>query len=310
MLTKYLHHEELHKPVRFAVCPFCKERVSSKGFVVTRTKKGYLMWCHKCHTKKFIRAEIPSASTVIKLTRDALTPLVETKQERVVKLPFDFTRTLPPQVKLWLDKYGVTDTEAAVICGWSPQYQRLILPVYNARGRLVYWTGRYFGVRPDQPKYLNTSLKKSSAVFDTASLSLYDCDPFVTVVVEDIISAMALYRAGFRAIALLGSYLDDTIITVLRQHRQVLMWLDSDKRSESVKFAKRLNAIGITSKSVLHKDGDPKDYSSTDIREVVYEKFKQNPQSVLEHANDLLQHPSTAQKCCTFRVQMLGSSTR
>ena len=233
------------------------------------------MWCHRCHTKKFVKSSTPSAVTCVNLARDLLTPVV-TKQERVVYLPHDFTRDIPVTAKLWLEKYGVTDTEACVICGWSEQYQRLILPVYNTRGRLVYWTGRYFGVLPNQPKYLNTTTKKSTVVFDTATLDLYTNDSSVVVVVEDILSALAIYRSGFRAIALLGSYLDDTIIsTVLRQHRQVLMWLDSDKRSESVKFTKRLNAIGTPSKAVLHLDGDPKDYSTQEIKEVLHAKLEQ-----------------------------------
>lgn len=262
-LSKYLMQvKDYGMPTRFSTCPFCGP-VSSKGFVVTRTHKGYIMWCHRCHKKSFEASALPSFATCLSLYRSRNVPRDTSTTSKVnrVELPRDIVYTLPVICQIWLSKYSVTQEEvAAYKFGWSQSLQRLILPVYDSKGTLIYWQGRYFGTNANQRKYLNISMKRKDVWFDTQNVDPIDTSStFSTVVVEDIISAIAVRRSGSRAIALLGSYLgDDLILAVLSEGRQVVVWLDPDKMRESIKSSRRLRALGVKAKSVLNCKTDPK----------------------------------------------------
>ncbi len=275
---QYMHSEEIGKPVRFKTCPFCKKNVSAKGFVVTRVSRGYIMWCHLCHARKFVPSGTPSASDCLDFYsryRDkSSSPVGDIeKQTMIVRLPYDFSTNIPSCARMWLEMYGVSEQEMSQVFGWSEKHKRLIMCVRNRNGKLLYWSGRYFGAEKAQPKYLNVKSKKAMIVFDTKDLGIHHIDASnagIIIVVEDIVSALAVARSGFQAIALLGSYLDDQLITtVLSECRLACVWLDSDKRCESAKSVKRMRALGVNAQAIIHVDGDPKDYSTEEIKQLL-----------------------------------------
>ena len=314
------NHADLHVPVRYNKCPFCNHNVSAKGFVVTRTPKGFLMWCHRCHSKKFVTTGMPSISECIETTSEVLahsksswlgnilqcstsnaasvldnTPAPDSQEiTYTVQLPSDCTDVglMPVQARLWLAKYGITLAE---INKWgfcySPIRERLILPVRDASGNVIFWQGRYFGHDASAPKYHNVRSKRESIWFDTG------CDwenaPLITILCEDILSAIAINREnGYRAIALLGCYVSDALMKQLQSEgRQVLVWLDPDKRCEAMKYAKRLTAnFGLTASAVVNPryDKDPKEYSPALIKELVDAKV-QNSNSVSGYIQGIVQ---------------------
>lgn len=303
ILTDYLNsNAELNKAVRYDYCPLCESHVSRKGFIVTRTTKGFLMWCHSCHKKKFVPhgggIMYPAYSECMRSGKKFLAKLRAMPEEQdiqntVVVLPPDFTTEIPTAARLWLHKYGITQEEIKQFkFGYSPRYERLILPVYDEAGTLVYWQGRYFGTG-NSPKYFNVrSTSRQEVWFDTISTG---GDSNVIVLVEDIVSAIAVARSGVRAIALLGSYLMDSLteylvsLSSLSNDRQVCVWLDPDKRSSCAQFAKRLVSFGVKARAVLSSDRDPKEYNVEDIRRYchVEDPYQDGLQSV-EHHHQLL----------------------
>lgn len=290
-LREYLDPtQQIGKAVRHSFCPFCNDTVGRKGFIVTRTERGYVMFCHRCHAKRFVRSKTPGVTDCLRISKEAVRknstwtlrkhvkkqvePL-ETKDCDVqfVSLPFDTTRELPTRARLWLSKYNISQQEIdAYNFLWSNSYSRLILPVYKA-GKLVYWQGRYFGEDTTQPKYINTRNKRTEVWFDTGGVDGYS----TIVLCEDILSAIAISRVpGYRAVALLGCYLSDEMLVRLQSEgRQVCLWLDLDKRATSYRYSKRLKEFGLNAKSVVTPK-DPKEYKPEQIREFLEGKQQSN----------------------------------
>lgn len=250
------------------LCPFCKEVVSRKGFVITKVARGFLLWCHRCHGKGFIKSGTPGVRTALSLARTALHP--KTQQETLVKtnnitLPNDFVHEIPSTGLLWLRSYGITNEEIRRFgFGYSQRYDRVILPVYKD-GTLVYWQGRDISGLPDRPKYHSVAMQHGANVFRVSNP-----DSKLNVIVEDILSAVIVARAGFNATALLGSYASPTVLRQLASTGQrVVVWLDPDKRKESVNIAKRLHSLGVRSWPVILAGRDPKCYTTEQVRKLV-----------------------------------------
>lgn len=298
LMQTYLNYNQpIGSTKRYGKCPFCGT-VKRLGFVVTRTTTGFVCWCHGCHKSYGSGGATPSYRECLRVSgelkaRMILNPrkrnqsastlsLREANAQTVTKssvhLPYDITDELPTSALVWLRMFGVTQQEIQKygLC-WSPKYDRLVLPVRDENGKLVYWQGRYFGLDKRQPKYINTRCSRGNIWFDTGG------DSQITVLVEDILSALAVFRTGkARAIALLGSFISDNLIVkLLSEGKQVCVWLDRDKRCESIAFTKRLNVFGVTAKTISTVK-DPKCYKPTTISKEIshaYPHFFQHCES-------------------------------
>lgn len=271
--------QEGKKYMNVKPCPFCKR--GKQSFFIYDRGSYVDCYCFRCHKYAKLSDSKPSFSTSLQLATECrarikwrknkrdnhFTPEPKTYYEalpmREVWLPWDCTSELPTKARLWLLKYHITQEEIyRYNFQYSEQYKRLILPVYKD-GRLVYWTGRYFGEECDQPKYLNIKAEKNDVVFDVGPES----SPYL-VLVEDILSAIAVGRAGYRAFALLGCQVQDSVLeSMQRQCKQatVVLWLDQDKMGTSFKKAKRLEVLGFQTKVVV-TPLDPKEYKPDQIK--------------------------------------------
>ena len=253
----------LDSPQRFEWCPFCRRAVKARGFIVWRISFGWRVYCHRCGASKVVKSTGVASPSAIISRVNGLRSVVKPKS-KVVYLPEDFDTTfLPFTAKAWLRKYGVTDEEIKRYrLGYSERMNRLILPVFNG-GELVYWQGRRLSGNKEEPKYISMKSTSGSAFFN-----LCKPDAKEVVLVEDVVSAICVRRAGFNSIALLGSYVGDRLaahLVALKIHR-VLVWLDPDKRREAVRFARRLSGMGFSATCLVTPVEDPKDYSITQIR--------------------------------------------
>lgn len=251
--------------IRQPYCPFCEpDKVTSHGFVVTRRRNGFSMWCHRCHTKYWIPVKSPSSSAILnELHKRA----ADTKQSasvvtRKVTLPSDFTTDIPASGLLWLRTYGVGEDEIRKYrFGYSPRLDRLILPVFRD-GELVFWQGRNLSSDTTRPKYMNVRSQRSDIVL------FVNNHTSKVVLVEDILSCLAVARAGVSAVALLGSYVKmDLLRDVLvdTNIECIKVWLDPDKRQEACKYAKQLRALGYSASPVILAEQDPKTYKPLEV---------------------------------------------
>ena len=232
-LEKFLdYNAPMDVPVRQAYCPFCEpDKVTSHGFVVTRKRNGFSMWCHRCHTKYWYPVKSPSSSAILsELHRRAVgnkdNASVVTKK---VTLPSDFTADIPASGLLWLRTYGVNEDEIRRYhFGYSPRLDRLILPVFRD-GELVFWQGRNLSSDTSRPKYMNVRSQRSDIVL------FVNNQTSKVVLVEDILSCLAVARAGVSAVALLGSYVKmDLLRDVLADADIACIIPTKDKRHVSM----------------------------------------------------------------------------
>lgn len=270
-LDEYLDHTLIPgQVVRHRRCPFCEHDIKDKGFIVKRTSKGWVLYCHRCQQVQMVRRDnIPLGEVRRLLLRRNMPAIDSTVVYSQVSLPYDFTAEISSTGMLWLNSNGVTPEEVKTHgFGYSPRLDRVILPVRSADGELVYWQGRRLTTDKTQPKYLNVKSRSRSDIFFRV-----EKDSPVIVIVEDILSALAVARAGISSLALLGSHVNDDLLKALPKKR-IKFWLDPDKRKESVKFSKKLRAHGFTCSSILVPDKDPKEYGTEEIKEIVLGKGK------------------------------------
>lgn len=254
---------------RYDYCPFCGEKVRGKGFVVTRTKNGFFLWCFKCHAHRHVTRDGLSFSNVKRYMKERDNSHKEVAdvavEHTIVTLPHDFTTEIPPAGLVWLRKGGVTDDEIKQYrFGYSPELDRVILPVFGEEG-LLYWQGRALIADGTKPKYINVRTKRKHVFFVAGTNST------VTVLVEDILSALAVARAGYTGLALLGSHVGADVQEAIKSHK-VRVWLDPDKRKECVKFAKMLCAYSFQASPIVYTDKDPKEYTVDEIRNIIDRK--------------------------------------
>lgn len=253
--------------IRYDFCPFCGEKVRGKGFVVTRTKNGFFMWCFKCHNHKHITRDGISLSGIRRYLKarenSHKTAEVQNLEHNVVTLPSDFTTDIPVAGRLWLAKGGVTEAEIQKYrFGYSPSLDRVILPVWGDEG-LLYWQGRALTQTDGVPKYINVTSKRKSVYF------VVNMNSDTTVLVEDILSALAVARAGANSLALLGSSVSAGVQEFIKTNK-VRVWLDPDKRKECIRYAKMLSAYGLKASPVVLTTKDPKEYTTKEIQSILH----------------------------------------
>lgn len=116
-----------------------------------------------------------------------------------------------------------------------------------------------------KPKYLNpTGPSVSAAIFMSAPPT------GVTVVVEDIISAIKVGKVH-HSTSILGTNMTDARALKIASHNHTaIIWEDGDKagRLGAVDAYKQLSMLGVTIRKIKTPD-DPKTYSLEDIRSII-----------------------------------------
>lgn len=196
-----------------------------------------------------------------------VTSFVPKKKKSVytnVYLPEDATTYLPSYAREWLAQYDLTKEE---ICAIQPLYsftkEQLIFPVYDADMKLLMYQGRYFGEKKDYPKYLTYGAKDV--------LHFLGEDYETITVTEDLISAVKVAFSGAMTtvMPLWGSGIPlELAIRLSRRFKRLVIWLDMDKATESLKMRLKLSTLFETVSCIV-TPLDPKEYTHEQIRELV-----------------------------------------
>lgn len=265
MFDQYLDTSmEIGDSQRYFHCPW-HGPAPGGALVVIRNEKGWVLYCHNCKRKKFIKDGKLSANQVLTKLNKIQNPERDYTVDTVY-LPRDFVYNLPYKAIKWLRKYNITDTEIkAYRFGYSEFRDRLIMPVFDNDG-VVYWQGRNLDTPTKKnPKYVNVKSKRADVLFETKD------DNKTYVIVEDILSAIAMGRAGYHGVSILGSAVTDDMMSIIskRNPDRVVVWLDPDKRKEAVKYAKRLSVFGIRATALVTPEKDPKEYLTDEVRKFI-----------------------------------------
>jgi DNA primase len=159
----------------------------------------------------------------------------------------------PLAARVWLYRAGVSNTDIESLgIYYCTSLQRVVLPVKNDSGKIVYWQARTLD--PTHPrKVLNPKADKSNLVFKEGT------GPSVALT-EDILSTVKLAKCGVESWALLGTKLSPyTAAKLIESRRPVIVALDSDRagRSAAEVIIKQLRAYGCETYNVIF-GRDPK----------------------------------------------------
>lgn len=237
--------------IRHERCPECtklgKDR-SGNNFAIYSDGSKY---CFSCHYL--------ISSTGIARFKEAARGRDGTSGNAIV-LPRDVDDTLPQKCWDYLANFALTehDVKRNIIL-WSEYYQRLIFPYFNDTGLLA-WQGRYLGEEANKAKWFSQG--KLHEFIHVVGNSNSRC----VVLVEDTISAIKVaHNPAVCAVPLFGSHVSTTRMLQLKLLYDIMIvWLDRDKAIDSIKYSKKLNELGIKSRSII-TELDPKCYSDGEL---------------------------------------------
>lgn len=239
--------------------------------VVYHKDDGWSAYCHRCGEPGFVPR--PAESLSERLARIAARQQVEANASRSVVPPQPMITDVqlwPAQARVWLYKAGLSNDDILTLgIYYHEQTDRVVVPVVDD-GLLVYWQARAYDWTPasSRPKYLNPVGASNSGVSFTV-----DACPTITLV-EDYLSAYRVYMAGFSSLCLLGTSLNDRLLSrILGTGCAVLVWLDNDlgRRNGSNpgqeaarEIVNTLAGCGVTVRNIV-SERDPKLNSRKEI---------------------------------------------
>lgn len=191
--------------------------------------------------------------------RDSDRRLRTTRTPRVIPLT-----EAPREAWLWVLRAGLSPEEANDVWGfrWAPEQERVIVPVLPLGDA---WVAR--SVDPKRkPKYISSNNAKGR--FWTGGNVKAD----VTIVVEDILSAIACVRAGFRAVAAMGTATDQIeLVAEACATGHVIGWFDPDRAGEAAALRfKKACRLWPVQYGRIRSERDPKLHTQQEIRDFVH----------------------------------------
>ena len=232
---------------------------------VWKSAQGIGFRCYRCDDSAFEAFGVRSISEVME-ARDAVNRI----DIRTTRIPDGSTRLddaeVPSEAQLWVLRAGITPTEASTVYGfrWNKETRRVFIPVNPdaVLARAVF--------KDDKPKY------KLFGKLSQTAYTVQGKDPLV--IVEDVLSAIKVGKAGYKAAAILGTSVSPTILAPLAmRQRDIVIWLDPDKAGMVGRghIKKALAVYPAKVRFARTTDArDPKYVSQADIRTVIEETMK------------------------------------
>jgi len=257
--------------IRISECSGCVGEGHQNGVQITRVSDGWTWWCYRCsHGGKLWDIGMAPADSLKRLNH--MRRMLDKKYSRKVELPEDFTTEIPSEFLQWLYSYELDHRDVIDYgMGYSPDHHRLIIPVYItglyrnklALGKMIAWMGRSLTDTKTNPKW--HMVREFGIKYVYYAL----CDPFskTVVVVEDVVSAIKIHRAGYNAVALLTTYVPNELYVGLKGYN-VKVWLDPDAQIKSIKAVQKFVAFGIPAQHLKYHM-DPKDCPYDKIPSIV-----------------------------------------
>lgn len=233
--TRFLHH---------TACPSCG---SSDANAVYSDGSTY---CFSCTT--YVGPERPPWGG----------QEVQEQPTKLITVPEDISFDFPEHVVEWLSKYNLTVADMIKHRIYYSKYRDqvvFILPHAYKHGEIGMVQVRNF--RQTMNKYFNLGDREDV-------MPIYKAHPIpgTLIIVEDILSALCVCKAGYDGMPVLGSSMSLRKVALIKKmgYERIRVWLDSNKAGAGVGLAARLAMICDDVRSVI-TDLDPKCYASEAI---------------------------------------------
>src|SRR3990167_948006 len=248
-----MSHILSHEP-----CPFCRKGGRDQhGDNLAHYSDGH-KWCFSCnyyewpgYKEKIMHQEVDNI-------------------DKSPVLPSDATSEIDFAALTWLAKYEITRDEVVQYAiKWSPSRKWLLFPIYSSESILLMYQAKTFAPFPNgnpSPKYITYGVPEKIISF--IHQKELDKDGNI-IVVEDMVSAIKISRQ-FTAMPLFGSILSQSKLGRMQfsSAKNLVLWLDYDKRKHSFITSLRTRSLGFTS-SIIVTAKDPKEYNDQEIADFV-----------------------------------------
>lgn len=211
-------------------------------------------WCFGCGFY------LPSPTSLDNLKKKAAMLENNNKNGNVAAVDTSgFTSVIPPTPLAWLKKYGITHNEISYYgILWNELKDRLVFPLRDDLG-IIFTTERYFGPKPDYPKYVTYGQKATNTIYFANKNT-----PQSLVIVEDFVSAIKVARFA-NCLPIFGSTISaNSLKWIMAWFKCIRIWLDMDKAAESLQQASRLSQFVANTRSII-TEFDPKEYSNNSL---------------------------------------------
>lgn len=229
-------------------CPYCED--TDFHCYVSTIKLVY--HCFKCNASGKVTNEQEVDLTTFKdiCFDDVVSKVNQVIHKQVKNLPIcqNISSILHPKQYRYLRSRGVTPWEMeehniAVCTEVGSRYSdSIVFPIYDGE-QVEYFVTRN---RRGTPKYMNAPWAKGSTCFVAepkhASTHTHNSD---AVICEGVFDALAIARAGFTAVSLLGKRANTfQLEKLVKQGLNYILFLDSDAFAYSIELSLQLRTMG------------------------------------------------------------------
>jgi hypothetical protein len=240
--SEYIHH--------------CKEGKGNDKFNIKRVEDGWLYHCFHCG----IGGKVRDGEDRYAYMKSSLSHKPAAKDEdrdspySYVKLPADFTDTIPSIALGYLYQYMDVLSIKRLHIGWSDWYKRVVIPIYED-GELVSVQYRKILESDDGPKW------KKYVKADWRHFTYMQGNDEL-VVVEDWISGVVINNLGRSVVVLYGTSLSDKVMRFIISNKEkwnsILIWLDNDNTTVKKKQTQMAASLSLVLPTKVIYAGDPK----------------------------------------------------
>lgn len=234
---------------------------SGKTMIVNNNIKTYTAYCFRCNRKEYhYKGQIGLYQT------DYST--IENKKVKI-ELPKD-TEPLVSAIgyhasiarKIMYRSQIFEDLWTKFNIGYSDSLRRLVLPVYDSQGELIWYQLR--ATDKSSIKYMQPSAEKSVCFY---AENKGECSSGV-VIVEDILSAIKVSTVQ-SVIALLGTKLNNYTLSKISNFSEAIIWLDGDNAGINGSYDIKKSISLLCEVRAVVTTLDPKKYNSQEIQEIL-----------------------------------------
>ena len=170
----------------------------------------------------------------------------------------------PQDAWLWCLQSGISPEQATATYGfgWAEKSQRVIVPILQDMRD----TGAFIARAVDKktkPKYVLSANAKGKYWYAGTG---------PTVLVEDVLSAIAVHRAGYRAVSAMGTHFKPELLDLATRTGTLVAWLDDDDAGKKAyRYLRKQIGLWDVKFYRVQSNRDPKLHGADEIRTLVQE---------------------------------------
>ena len=276
-------------------CPFCNHHKPKLEINFTENKKGENPWhCWVCDKRGKRLSQIFKQVNASPKAMEELRAIVKTETAdkeiavaEVLNLPKEFktfkdissTNIMGRHALAYLKSRNISEEDILKYnigyCESGPYKNMVVIPSYDADGRLNYFTGRSFEKEP-KIKYKNPSVSRDIIPFE---LFINWDIPFILC--EGPFDAIAIKR---NVIPLLGKNIQSKLMKkiVMSSVDKIYIALDKDAQKQALSFCEKLMNEGKEVYLVDMKDKDPSEMGFKNFINLISETYPLTLSGLLE----------------------------